>query len=103
MKENRPCKTLDSIFEKKMNRRLARFHAKPLDRTQYEKELLEKQLDLETIIISLHEEDASVKQAFLRECGGQCGSKPYKRTTKKEANEEGRFRRLIKEIEEMAY
>ena len=60
-KENRPQKTLDYIFEMKMKKRLATFHAKPLDRTQYEKELLEKQLDLETIRVTLHDEDASVK------------------------------------------
>lgn len=47
-------KTLDNIFEQKMAKRWSAFHGKPLDRTQYDKELLEKQLDLETITVTLN-------------------------------------------------
>ena len=43
-----------------------------------------------------------MKQAFLQE-HGQCSGPPYKRTTTKETNEEGKYKRLIKEIEEMAH
>ena len=35
-------KTMDEIFEQKMQKRLSSFHAQPIDRTQYEKELLDK-------------------------------------------------------------
>jgi len=35
-------KSLDEIFEQKMQKRLSSFHALPIDRTQYEKELLDK-------------------------------------------------------------
>jgi hypothetical protein len=41
-KENRPKKTLDEVFEAKMKQRASKFHGKPIDRTQYDKELLEK-------------------------------------------------------------
>ena len=84
-----------------MSKRLSRFHAKPIDRTQYDKELLNKQLDLEIITVKITVQDDSLKQAFLIE-QGQCTSKPFKRTTTKETNEEGKYRRLIKEIEDMA-
>lgn len=49
--EQRP--TLDSIFEKKVKYRLSKFHAKPIDRTQFDRELLQKQMDLETMKITL--------------------------------------------------
>jgi hypothetical protein len=52
-KQNRPMESIDAIFERKMSKRLAKFHAKPIDRTQYDKELLLKQLDLEIIIVSI--------------------------------------------------
>jgi hypothetical protein len=32
-KENRPMETIDAIFERKMSKRLSKFHAKPIDRT----------------------------------------------------------------------
>ena len=41
-KETRPMESIDAIFERKMSKRLAKFHAKPIDRTQYDKELLTK-------------------------------------------------------------
>lgn len=49
--ESRPLEILDQVFERKMSKRLSKFHAKPIDRTQYDKELLQKQLDLEIIKI----------------------------------------------------
>ena len=49
----RPKGTLDNIFEAKMQKRLATFHNKPIDRTQFDAELLQKQLDLETVNLEL--------------------------------------------------
>ena len=100
--EKRPMETIDAIFERKMSKRLSKFHAKPIDRTQYDKELLNKQLDLEIIKIYITIQDDSIKQAFLQE-HGQCSGKPYKRTTTKETNEEGKYQRLIKELEDLAH
>jgi hypothetical protein len=31
--EKRPMETIDAIFERKMSKRLSKFHAKPIDRT----------------------------------------------------------------------
>jgi len=99
--ETRPMGNLDHIFEAKMKVRATKFHMKPIDKTQYEPEHLQKQLDLETLTVTLQEEAANAKQAH-QDQGGIYGLKVYKRTTSKEANQEGRYRRLIKEIEEMA-
>ena len=40
--ETRPLSQMDLIFEKKMGKRLALFHNKPIDRTQFDKETLSK-------------------------------------------------------------
>jgi hypothetical protein len=101
-RESRPMETMDAICERKMSKRLSKFHAKPIDRTQYDKELLSKQLDLEIIKIFITVQDESVKTAFLKE-QGQCKMLPYKRTTTKETNEEGKYQRLIKELEDLAH
>ena len=34
--------TIDNIFEREMKKRLTMFHARPLDRTQYDKDILDK-------------------------------------------------------------
>jgi len=60
-KENRPLDSIDAIFERKMSKRLSKFHAKPIDRTQYDKEMISKQLDLEIIKIYITIQDDSVK------------------------------------------
>lgn len=100
--ENRPLRDMDTIFEKKMSKRLASFHAKLIDRTQFDKELLRKQLDLETINITMNDEEDVVKEMFINECDGQCTGKAYNRAITKEINEEGKMRRLINELEEIA-
>lgn len=66
--ENRPLQNFDTIFEQKVGKRLAAFHAKPLDRTQFDRELLAKQLDLETVKIEMQDEDDKVKEAFIYDC-----------------------------------
>jgi len=53
-----------------MQKRLASFHARPLDRTQYDNELLQKQMDLETMKISLKDEEDTMRDTFLIEYGG---------------------------------
>lgn len=79
------------------------FHARPLDRTQYDKDILQKQMDLETMRITLKEEDSRMRDTFLIEYEGQCGDVAYTRKITREANEEGKWRRLISEIEDMAF
>ena len=82
-----------------MAKRWSKLPGKPLDRTQYDKELLEKQLDLETIRVTLTKTGG--KEILIKN-EGQCGQDHFKRTTTREPNEEGRYRRLIKELDEIA-
>jgi len=51
-KEDRPFKSLDQVFEKRMNQRMAVFHCSLTDRTQFDRDLLNKQLDLEVLNIN---------------------------------------------------
>lgn len=100
--DNRPLQNFDTMFEQKVSKRLTLFHAKPLDRTQFDKELLAKQLDLETVKITMHDEDEKVREAFIYDCQGQCENQPYRRHIIRETNQEGKWKRLINELEEMA-
>ena len=52
--------------------------------------------------ITLKDEDNVMRDTFLIEYGGQCGEKAYTRVITRETNEEGKWRRLIKEIEDLA-
>ena len=99
--ESRPMQTLDAIFEKKMSKRLAAFHAKLLDRTQFDDALLRKQLDLEIINVTMVDD---VNDWFTKEFRhtGQCTHRAYERTVTRETNEEGRFRRLGLELEQIS-
>lgn len=83
-----------------MAKRWSSFHGKPIDRTQYDKEMLGKQLDLEIVTITLTKNGG---KEVLEKDGGQCGPDYYKRTTSRAPNEEGRYRRLIKELEDMSH
>ena len=60
-------------------------------------------MDLETMRITLKDEQDSMRDTFIKEFGGQCGDKAYTRSVTRETNEEGKWRRLIKEIEDMAH
>lgn len=61
--KTRPGNQLDLIFEKKMQKRLASYHNKPIDRTQFDHEMLCKQLDLEVLNITLADnEDDKVRE-----------------------------------------
>ena len=93
---------MDLIFEKKMGKRLALFHNKPIDRTQFDKETLAKQLDLETLTIELRDNEGNEVKEQYESNGGQCTGKGYKRRIEQYANEEGKYMRLIKELEDMA-
>lgn len=103
-KENyqRQFNTLDVIFEKKMQKRSSVFHSLPIDRTQYDRKTLTKQLELETVKIVLKDEDDRVKETFLNDYGGQCTQLPYDRVITREANEEGKMKRLLRELEELS-
>lgn len=101
--ESRPLQTLDGMFERQMKKRLNMFHARPIDRTQYDKDILSKQMDLETMRITLNKEENRMKQTFVNEYDGQCGEVAYTRKITREQNEEGKWKRLIKEIEDMAH
>lgn len=54
-----------------MQKRLATFHNKPIDRTQFDTELLQKQLDLETVNLELMNQDENYRNKFVGG-GGQC-------------------------------
>ena len=68
--ESRPLETLDNGFEKLIQRRLARFHGSLIERTQFDQETLEKQLDLEVITITLNDESEETRKEFAEL--GQC-------------------------------
>ena len=85
-----------------MGKRLALFHNKPIDRTQFDQELLDKQLDLETLSIELKDNETDKFQQQYEKNGGQCSGTGYRRIIERETNEEGKFKRLIKELEDMA-
>lgn len=53
--------------------------------------------------ITLKEEDSRMRDTFLIEFEGQCGSVAYTRKITREPNEEGKWQRLIKEIEDLAH
>ena len=53
--------------------------------------------------ITLNKEENKMKQNFVDLYGGQCGEIPYTRKITREPNEEGKWKRLIGEIEDMAY
>lgn len=55
------------------------------------------------MLISLKEEDSRMRDTFLIEFDGQCGPVAYTRKITREVNEEGKWRRLIKEIEDLAF
>ena len=44
-----------------------------------------------------------MRDTYIKEYGGQCSEKAHIRSVTKETNEEGKWRRLIKEIEDMAH
>ena len=53
--------------------------------------------------IILHDAtDSRMKDTFIIEYEGQCGPKAYSRKITKEPNEEGKWQRLINEIEKIA-
>jgi len=59
-------------------------------------------LDLESVKVRLKDAGDRVKETFLIEYDGQCTQKAYDRVITREANEEGRWKRLIKELEDMS-
>ena len=59
-------------------------------------------MDIESVKIALREADDKVKETFLNEYDGQCTNKPYDRVITREPNEEGRWKRLIAELEDMS-
>ena len=56
-------------------------------------------MDLETILVTLSKTGG---KDVLIKSDGQCGQDHFKRTTTRAPNEEGRYRRLIKELEQMS-
>ena len=49
------------------------------------------------------ETDSRMKDTFLIEYEGQCGPVAYTRKITREPNEEGKWQRLLNEIEEMSF
>jgi hypothetical protein len=58
--ETRPLKNLDLGFERLIARRLATYHCHYREKTQYDSHLLQKQMDLTTINVTLEEGDAAM-------------------------------------------
>lgn len=94
-------KTFDNIFEYKTKKRLATYHVKMIERTQMDNEAMNKQLDLETMKITHIEADEKVQNEFLQS-KGQCNY-PFTREITVEANQEGKWNRLYREIEEISH
>lgn len=54
--------------------------------------------------ITLNDEtEGRMRETFLNEYEGQCGTVAYTRKITREANEEGKWQRLLTEIEEMSF
>lgn len=98
---SRPFKTLDLGFERLISRRLATLHCQYTEKTQYDAHDLQKQLDLTKVYVKRVLGDDSMKNTFL-ESNGQCDKPPYEREITIETNEEGKYKRLLNEIEEIA-
>ena len=61
-------------------------------------------MDLETMRIALNDEtEGRMRDTFLIEYEGQCGPVAYHRKITREPNEEGKWQRLLTEIEEMSF
>ena len=75
--------TFDDFGEVIMFKRIKKFHAKTMDRTQYDNEMMAKQLELETMNITLTS-DPELRDTLLNECQGQCGPLAFKRKTARE-------------------
>ena len=71
-----------------------------IERTQFDQETLEKQLDLEVITITLNNEGEETRNEFTE--FGQCINWPYSRKSFREDNEEGRCMRLLKDLTDIA-
>ena len=67
-----------------------------IERTQFDQEELEKQLDLEVVTITLNDEGDDVRKEFTEL--GQCINTPYSRKIFREDNDEGRCMRLYKDL-----
>ena len=70
---------------------MKKFIPSDLDLTNFDKELLKKQLDLETVTITL-ERDAIKEERY-------CVDKYYSRKVDKKPNEDGMFKRLMADLD----
>ena len=77
-------------MELQLSRRMKKFVPSNLDLVDYDKELLKKQLQLETVEITLTKDEVKAKEYNLDEY--------YRRTVKRFPNEEGMFKRLQSEL-----
>ena len=84
-----------------MNQRMAVFHCSLTDRTQFDRELLNKQLDLEVLNINCVNQSDDIRKAFL-ESNGQCTHPAYKRDVERLTNQEGTWNRLHRELSEIS-
>ena len=84
-----------------MRSRNKKIHPTQIDRIQYDSEVLQKQMDLEEMTITLAP-DEKLKELLLGEFKGQCQGLAYRRTVKRVNNEEGKFNRLLRELTALA-
>lgn len=81
--KTRPFSTFDDFGEKIMHTRRKKFHCATMELTQYDKFMMEKQLELETMTVALTS-DVELRDALLNDCQGQCGPFAFKRKTTRE-------------------
>ena len=83
--------TLNELSEQVILKRMKTIIPGSLDVTDYDEELLAKQLELDIVTITL-----------IKETGPQALPQDYTRSVKRSENQEGKFQRLTKELELIA-
>lgn len=86
--DNRPTKgkTIESVLEEQLAKRMKKFIPTDFDLVDYDKELLKKQLDIQSIKVTLIKDDEKAKEYDMPNY--------YEREVRKVQNEEGMFARL---------
>ena len=84
--EQRPEQSLENLLESQLSKRMKIFVPTNFDLVDYDKELFKKQLDLETVKITLTKNEEKAKQYEVEEF--------YVRSVSRCTNEEGTFNRL---------
>lgn len=92
---SRPCKTIEDLGEVHLGKRLRVFVPSNLDSIDYDRDLFKKQMQLETVEITLKRDQ--VKEEKFPELVPF-----FRRTVIREKNEEALYERLLGELETIA-